>query len=83
MHEKTSIYLISLFSEDKDETFELPMPASSMPYYLLGSNKANWQGNFYVSILKDESLDESNEPQTIAAQDYSLPIHKSFDINQI
>ena len=59
------------------------MPASSMPYYLVGSNKANWQGNFYVSILKDESLDESNEPQTIAAQDYSLPIHKSFDINQI
>ena len=55
------------------------MPASSMPYYLLSSNKANWQGNFYVSILKDES----NEPQTIAAQDYSLPIHKSFDINQI
>lgn len=79
MHEKTSIYLISLFHEDKDETFEPPMPASSMPYYLLGSNKANWQGNFYVSILKDES----NEPQTIAAQDYSLPIHKSFDINQI
>jgi len=29
---------ISLFPEDKDETFELPIPTSSRPYNLLGCN---------------------------------------------
>ena len=51
---KRKICLISLFPEDKDETFEPPMPTSSRPYYLLGCNKAGYN-NFYVSIFKDES----------------------------
>ena len=51
---KRKICLISLFPEDKDETFEPPMPTSSKPYYLLGCNKA-FADNFYVSIFKDES----------------------------
>ena len=53
---KRKICLISLFPEDKDETFEPPMPTSSRPYYLLGCNKA-FVDNFYVSIFKDESND--------------------------
>ena len=51
---KRKICLISLFPEDKDETFEPPMPTSSKPYYLLGCNNA-FADNFYVSIFKDES----------------------------
>merc|ERR1719362_1118983 len=51
---KRKICFISLFPEDKDETFEPPMPTSSKPYYLLGCNKA-FADNFYVSIFKDES----------------------------
>ena len=51
---KRKICIISLFPEDKDETFEPPMPTSSKPYYLLGCNKA-FADNFYVSIFKDES----------------------------
>ena len=53
---KREICLISLFPEDKDETFEPPMPTSSRPYYLLGCNKASYY-NFYISILKNESND--------------------------
>ena len=51
---KRKICLISLFPEDKDETFEPPMPTSSRPYYLLGCTKAFYD-NFYASIFKDES----------------------------
>ena len=50
---KRKICFISLFPEDKDETFEPPMPTSSRPYYLLGCNKA-FLDNFYVSIFKNE-----------------------------
>ena len=50
---KRKICLISLFPEDKDETFEPPMPTSSRPYYLLGCNKAHFN-NFYISIFKNE-----------------------------
>ena len=57
---KRKICLISLFPEDKDETFEPPMPTSSRPYYLLGCNKAH-ANNFYVGIFKDQS----NDPETI------------------
>ena len=53
------ICLISLFPENKDETFEPPMPTSSRPYYLLGCNKAN-ANNFYVSIFKDQSNGPEN-----------------------
>ena len=53
---KRKICLISLFPEDKDETFEPPMPTSSRPYYLLGCNKA-YGNNFYISIFKDKSND--------------------------
>ena len=60
---KRKICFISLFSEDKDETFEPPMLTSSRPYYLLGCNKA-FQYNFYVSIFKEKS----NDPETIATQ---------------
>ena len=60
---KRKICLISLFPEDKDETFQPPMPTSSRPYYLLGCNKARYD-NFYVSIFKDESSD----PETSATQ---------------
>ena len=60
---KRKICLISLFPEDKDETFEPPMLTSSRPYFLLGCNKA-FQYNFYVSIFKDET----NDPETIATQ---------------
>ena len=56
---KRKICLISLFPEDKDETFEPPIPTSSMPYYLLGCNKASYY-NFYISILKNESNDPIN-----------------------
>ena len=64
---KRKICLISLFPEDKDETFEPPMPTSSRPYYLLGCNKA-FVDNFYVSIFKDESnipISASNTIQEI------------------
>ena len=64
---KRKICLISLFPEDKDETFEPPMPTSSRPYYLLGCNKAYFN-NFYISIFKDES----NDHETIATQESSL-----------
>ena len=37
---KRKICLISLFPEDKDETFEVSIPTSSRTYYLLGCNKA-------------------------------------------
>ena len=47
---KRKICLISLFPEDKVETFEPPMSTSSRPYYMLGCNKA-FSNNF--SILKD------------------------------
>ena len=57
---KRKICLISLFPEDKDETFEPPMPTSSRPYYLLGCNKA-YTKNFYVSIFKDQSNDPEND----------------------
>ena len=50
---KRKICLISLFPEDKDETFEPPMPTSSRPYYLLGCNKAIYD-NFYVSVFKKD-----------------------------
>jgi hypothetical protein len=60
---KRKICLISLFPEDKDETFGPPMPTSSRPYYLLGCNKA-FDDNFYVSIFKHES----NDPETIVTQ---------------
>ena len=51
---KRKISLISLFPEDKYETFEPPISNSSRQYYLLGCNKAHAQ-NVYVSIFKDES----------------------------
>jgi hypothetical protein len=60
---KKKICLISLFPEDKDETFEPPMPTSLRAYYLLGCNKA-YSYNFYVSIFKDKS----NDPETFATQ---------------
>ena len=47
---KRKICLISLFPEDKDQTFKPPIP-TSRTYYLLGCNKAN-VSNFYVSIFK-------------------------------
>ena len=50
---KRKICLISLFPEDKDETFEPPMSTSSRPYYLLGCNKAV-SDNFYVSVFKKD-----------------------------
>ena len=53
---KRKICLISLFLEDKNETFEPPMPTSSRPYYLLSCNKA-YGNNFYISIFKDKSND--------------------------
>ena len=53
---KRKICLISLFPEDKDETFEPPTPTSSRSYYLLCCNKACYS-NFYVSIFKDSSND--------------------------
>ena len=56
---KRKICLISLFPEDKDETFEPPITTSSRTYYLLGCNKAHYD-NFFVSIFKDES----NDPET-------------------
>jgi hypothetical protein len=70
---KRKIYLISLFPEDKDETFEPPMPTSSRPYYLLGCNKASGN-NFYVSIFKDES----NNPETIVTNFSSLQINQGI-----
>jgi hypothetical protein len=60
---KRKICLISLFPEDKDETFEPPMPTSSRPYYLLGCNKVHFN-NFYISFFKDESSD----PEMFATQ---------------
>ena len=75
---KRKICLISLFPEDKDETFEPPMPTSSRPYYLLGCNKA-YANNFYVSIFKDQS----NDPKTITTQDSSIQINEGVDTNQI
>merc|ERR1719330_94164 len=71
---KRKICLIALFPEDKDETFEPPMPTSSRPYYLLGCYKA-YKNNFYVSIFKDES----NDPETIANQDSSIQINEGVD----
>ena len=59
---KRKICLISLFPEDKDETFEPPMSTSSRPYYLLGCNKA-YDYNFYVSIFKDKVLESSQKTQ--------------------
>ena len=70
---KRKICLISLFPEDKDETFEPPMPTSSRPYNLLGCNKAHWN-NFYISIFKDES----NDPETIARNFSSLQIDEGL-----
>lgn len=73
---KRKICLISLFPEDKDETFEPPMPTSSRPYYLLGCNKAGYD-NFYVSIFKDESnvpISASNPIQEILSRNFSLDI---------
>ena len=75
---KRKICLISPFPEDKDETFEPPMPTSSRPYYLLGCNKAHFN-NFYISIFKDESSD----PETIAMHDSSIQINEEVDTNQI
>jgi hypothetical protein len=69
---KRKICLISLFPEDKDETFEPPMPTSSRPYYLLGCNKVS-QYNFYVSIFKDESYN----PATIVTNFSSLQINQN------
>jgi hypothetical protein len=85
---KRKICLISLFPEDKDETFEplnwwlkcrnfvfgIAMPTSSRSYYLLGCNKV-FQDNFYVSIFKDES----NDPETNATQDSSLQIKEGVE----
>jgi hypothetical protein len=65
---KRKIFLISLFPEDKEETFEPLTPNSSRPYYLLGCNKAHGH-NFYVSVFKDES---SNIP--ISASNPIQPI---------
>ena len=73
---KRKICLISLFPEDKDETFEPPMPTSSRPYYLLGCNKACYS-NFYVSIFKDGS----NDPETIATHFSSLQINEAVNTN--
>merc|ERR1719350_573588 len=70
---KRKICLISLFPEDKDETFEPPMPTSLRPYYLLGCNKT-FSYNFYVSIFKDES----NDPETIATNFSSLQIDEGI-----
>ena len=73
---KRKICLISLFPEDKDETFEPPMPTSSRPYYLLGCNKAH-ANNFYVSIFKNESnvpISASNPIQEIMSRNFSLDI---------
>ena len=70
---KRKICLISLFPEDKDETFEPSVPTFSRTYYLLGCNKA-YTENIYVSIFKDE---------TIATQDSSLQINEVVDNNQI
>ena len=70
---KRKICLISLFPEDKDETFEPPMPTSLRSYYLLGCNKAN-SYNFYVSIFKDKS----NDPETIATNLSSLQIDEGI-----
>jgi hypothetical protein len=70
---KRKICLISLFPEDKDETFEPPMPTSSRPYYLLGCNKLTYY-NVYVSILKNESNDPisaSNTQQSILSRNFS------------
>ena len=70
---KREICLISLFPEDKDETFEPLMPTSSRPYYLLGCNKASYY-NVYVSILKNESNDPisaSNTLQSILSRNFS------------
>ena len=71
---KRKILLISLFPEDKEETFEPPTPNSSRPYYLLGCNKAHGQ-NFYVSVFKDESsnvpISASNSLQSIMSRNFS------------
>jgi hypothetical protein len=71
---KRKIFLISLFPEDKEETFKPPTPNSSRPYYLLGCNKAHGH-NFYVSVFKDESsnvpISASNPLQPILLRNFS------------
>ena len=71
---KRKIVFISLFPEDKEETFEPPTPNSSQPYYLLGCNKAH-SNNFYVSVFKDESsnvpISASNPIQPILSSNFS------------
>ena len=74
---KRKICLISLFPEDKNETFEPPMPTSSRPYYLLGCNKATYY-NFYVSIFKNEL----NDPETIATHFSSLQTTKQSTLTR-
>ena len=69
---KRKICFISLFPEDKDETFEPPMPTSSRTYYLFGCNKAHGH-NFYTSIFKDESK----------GLDSSVQINEGVDTDQI
>ena len=74
---KRKICLISLFPEDKDETFEPPIPTSSMPYYLLGCNKA-FHHNFYVSIFKDESNGPINASNPIQEFFQEISVKNSF-----